>query len=104
MYELFNLLQKESKVTRDVGEIMRKTLLSALIGSALAVTGTAHASLLVDFDGAGAASGTYAVTAFDWAQTSFLAQGGNAQRQNSATKWLSRRPRTLVERNAAVSA
>lgn len=55
---------------------MRKTLLGALIASAFAVTGTAHAGLTFDLNGSGA-GGVIQADAFDWAQTSFLAKGGN---------------------------
>lgn len=64
---------------------MRKTILSVLIGSALALSSAAHAGLLIDFDGSGGASGTYDVSAFDWAQTSFLAKGGNTAIANFAS-------------------
>lgn len=57
---------------------MRKTLISALVASAFAVTGSAHAGLLLDLDGANAAGGVINANALDWAPTSFLALGGNA--------------------------
>ena len=55
---------------------MRKNLIGALIASAFAFSGTAQAGLLFDLNGSGA-GGVIEANAFDWAQTSFLAQGGN---------------------------
>lgn len=57
---------------------MRKNILGALIASAFALGGTAHAGLLIDLNGAAAnVPGTLIdADALDWAQTSFLARGG----------------------------
>jgi hypothetical protein len=55
---------------------MRKTILGALIGSAFALSGTAHAGLVLDLNG-GLAGGVITADALDWAPTSFLALGGN---------------------------
>lgn len=55
---------------------MRKNLIGALIASAFAFSGTAQAGLLFDLNGS-AAGGVINANAFDWAQTSFLARGGN---------------------------
>ncbi|MGC4079189.1 MAG: PEP-CTERM sorting domain-containing protein [Rubrivivax sp.] len=55
---------------------MRKSILGALISSAFAVAGPAHAGLILDLDGAGGLA-PVEVTALDWSQTSFLAQNGN---------------------------
>lgn len=56
---------------------MRKSILGALITSAFAIAGPAHAGLILDLDGAGGVPAVE-VTALDWSQTSFLAQGANA--------------------------
>jgi hypothetical protein len=56
---------------------MRKNFLGALIASAFAFGGTAHAGLVLDLNGA-AAGGVITADALDWAPTSFLARGGNA--------------------------
>jgi len=55
---------------------MRKNLLGALIASAFAFGGSAHAGLAFDLNGSAAGGGINA-TAFDWTTTSFLARGGN---------------------------
>lgn len=57
---------------------MRKNLLSALVASAFAVGGAAHAGLIIDLDGAATGNPAYVINAdaLDWAQTSFLARGG----------------------------
>lgn len=55
---------------------MRKNILGALITSAFALGGTAHAGLVIDLNGA-AAGGVITADALDWAPTSFLARGGN---------------------------
>ncbi|GEM_PF-2005248 len=55
---------------------MRKTVIAGLLGSAFALAGTAQASLIFDLNGA-APGGQISADAFDWAPTSFLAQGGN---------------------------
>jgi len=55
---------------------MRKTLIAGLIGSAFALGGTAQASLVFDLNGT-LPGGVITADAFDWAQTSFLAKGGN---------------------------
>lgn len=61
---------------------MRKTVLGAVIASALAVGGgVAHAGLTLDLNGAGA-GGVITADALDWAPTSFLARGGNAAIRN----------------------
>lgn len=57
---------------------MRKTILSALVGSAFAFAGTAHAGLMLDLDGGNAVGGVINAAALDWAPTSFLARGGNS--------------------------
>ena len=55
---------------------MRKTLMSALVASAFAVSGSAIAApLTFDLNG-GAAGGQIVASSLDWAQTSFLALGG----------------------------
>ena len=54
---------------------MRKSMISALIGSVFAL-GSAHAGLMLDLNG-GAAGGQINASALDWFQTSFLALGGN---------------------------
>lgn len=54
---------------------MRKNILGALIASAFAVGGTAHAGLVLDLNGA-APGFVINADALDWAQTSFLARGG----------------------------
>ena len=55
---------------------MRKTLLSAFVASAFAVSGSAIAApLIFDLNGA-AAGGQITALSLDWAQTSFLALGG----------------------------
>lgn len=59
---------------------MRKSILSALIGSAFAL-GTAHAGLTIDLNGS-AAGGVITANALDWAPTSFLALGGNTAISN----------------------
>lgn len=56
---------------------MRKNILGALVASAFAAGGTAHAGLTLDLNGA-AAGGLITADALDWAPTSFLARGGNA--------------------------
>lgn len=63
---------------------MRKTLLSALVASAFAVSGGAQAALTFDLDGTATALAdrVISVTAFDWAATSFLALGGNQAIKN----------------------
>lgn len=63
---------------------MRRSLLSSLILGAFAVTGSAHAGLVLDLNGAGA-GGQIEATALDWAPTSFLAQGGNTAITNFVT-------------------
>jgi hypothetical protein len=55
---------------------MRKTVIAGLLGSAFAFGGTAQASLMFDLNGA-LPGGGISADAFDWAQTSFLARGGN---------------------------
>jgi hypothetical protein len=55
---------------------MRKTVIAGLLGSAFAFGGTAQASLMFDLNGA-LPGGGISAEAFDWAQTSFLARGGN---------------------------
>ena len=62
---------------------MRKNILGALIASAFAVGGTAHAGLTLDLNGA-AAGGLITADALDWAPTSFLARGGNTAIRNFA--------------------
>ena len=62
---------------------MRKSILGALIGSAFALAGPAHAGLVLDLDGAGGLA-PVEVTALDWSQTSFLAQGANTAILNFA--------------------
>ncbi|WP_164962602.1 PEP-CTERM sorting domain-containing protein [Rubrivivax sp. JA1026] len=64
---------------------MRKSILGALIGSAFALAGPAHAGLVLDLDGAGGLA-PVEVTALDWSQTSFLAQGANNAIVNFATQ------------------
>ena len=54
---------------------MRKNVLSALIASAFAFGGVAHAGLVLDLNGA-SGGGEINADALDWAQTSFLARGG----------------------------
>ena len=55
---------------------MRKTLMSALVASAFAVSGSAIAApLIFDLNG-GAFGGPIIASSLDWAQTSFLALGG----------------------------
>jgi len=54
---------------------MRKNIIGALIASAFAVSGTAHAGLLLDLNGSAFGGGVQA-DALDWAPTSFLARGG----------------------------
>jgi len=54
---------------------MRKNIIGALIASAFAVSGTAHAGLLLDLNGSAFGGGIEA-DALDWAPTSFLARGG----------------------------
>ena len=56
---------------------MRKNLLGALIASAFAFGGSAHAGLILDLNG-GLANGVIVADALDWAPTSFLARGGNS--------------------------
>jgi len=56
---------------------MRKNLLGALIASAFALGGTAHASLLIDVNGLGGGGSVINAQALDWTQTSFLALNGN---------------------------
>lgn len=56
---------------------MRKTLLNTLVTAALAMSGTAHAGLTFDLNGA-AAGGVINATSFDWDPTSALYMGGNA--------------------------
>lgn len=57
---------------------MRKNLLSALVASAFAAGGVAHAGLIIDLDGAATGNPAYVINAdaLDWSQTSFLARGG----------------------------
>ena len=55
---------------------MRKNILGALITSAFALGGAAHAGLVFDLNGA-ATGGVITAEALDWTQTSFLARGGN---------------------------
>lgn len=62
---------------------MRKSILGALVVSAFAVSGAAHAGLTLDLNGA-AAGGVITADALDWAPTSFLARGGNAAIANFA--------------------
>lgn len=64
---------------------MKKSLLGLLIGSAFAFSGTAHAGLVLDLDGAGGLA-PVEVTALDWSPTSFLAQGANNAVVNFATQ------------------
>lgn len=54
---------------------MRKNIIGALIASAFALSGTAHAGLTLDLNGA-AFGGVVQADALDWAPTSFLARGG----------------------------
>lgn len=64
---------------------MRKTLLSALVASAFAASGSAIASPL-SFDLNGAAPGNLiTASSLDWAQTSFLALGGATAISNKVT-------------------
>lgn len=56
---------------------MRKNILGALIVSAFAVGGAAHAGLVIDLNGV-ASGGVITADALDWAPTSFLARGGAA--------------------------
>ena len=63
---------------------MRKTVIAGLLGSAFALAGTAQASLVFDLNGAEPGGGISA-EAFDWAQTSFLARGGNTAIANFAS-------------------
>lgn len=63
---------------------MRKNILGALIASAFAVGGTAHAGLTLDINGA-AGGGLITADALDWAPTSFLARGGNTAIGNFVT-------------------
>ncbi len=67
---------------------MRKNLISALVAGAfgLAASG-AQAALTFDLNGA-AGGGVISVQAFDWAPTSFLAQGGNTAIANFAANQL----------------
>ena len=62
---------------------MRKNILGALITSAFALGGTAHAGLVLDLNGA-AGGGLITADALDWAPTSFLARGGNTAIGNFA--------------------
>lgn len=62
---------------------MRKTILGALVASAFAFGGQAHAALTLDLNGA-APGGVINATALDWAPTSFLAKGGNTAISNFA--------------------
>jgi len=62
---------------------MRKKILGALIASAFALGGTAHAGLMLDLNGA-AFGGQITADALDWAPTSFLARGGNTAIANFA--------------------
>ncbi len=63
---------------------MRKTLLNGLIAAAFAVAGSAQAApLIFSLDGSG--GNVITATALDWAQTSFLALGGNAAITSFAT-------------------
>jgi len=55
---------------------MRKNILGALVASAFAIGGAAHAGLMISLDGSGSAATTINADALDWAQTSFLARGG----------------------------
>lgn len=55
---------------------MRKTVLGAIVASALTFGGSAQAGLTLDLNGA-AAGGVITADALDWAPTSFLARGGN---------------------------
>ena len=57
---------------------MRKNILGALIASAFAIGGTAHAGLIIDLDGTTTNNPAFVINAdaLDWAQTSFLARGG----------------------------
>jgi hypothetical protein len=57
-------------------QAMRKTILGALVASALAFGGAAQAGLTLDLNG-GLAGGVITADALDWAPTSFLARGGN---------------------------
>ena len=54
---------------------MRKNILGALVASAFAIGGAAHAGLMINLDGGGPAN-TINASALDWAQTTFLARGG----------------------------
>lgn len=63
---------------------MRKTILGALVASAFAFGGTAHAALTLDLNGA-APGGVINATALDWAPTSFLAKDGNLAIGNFAS-------------------
>jgi len=56
---------------------MRKKILGALIASAFAVGGTAHAGLMLDLNGTALPGGQINAIGLDWAPTSFLARGGN---------------------------
>ena len=56
---------------------MRKNVLGALISSAFAFSGAAHAGLVLDLNGS-LAGGVITADALDWAPTSFLAKGGNS--------------------------
>lgn len=62
---------------------MRKTVIAGLLGSAFALAGTAQASLMFDLNGT-LPGGGISATAFDWAETSFLARGGNTAIANFA--------------------
>jgi len=60
---------------------MRKSILGALISSAFALSGTAHAGLVLDLNGS-LAGGVIEADALDWSPTSFLAKGGNTAINN----------------------
>lgn len=63
---------------------MRKTLMSALVASAFAVSGSAMAGpLSFSLDGTG--GNLIVASALDWSQTSFLALGGNQAIANKVT-------------------
>ena len=64
---------------------MRKTLLSALVAGAFAVGSSAYAGpLTFDLDGPSNAGNVITAQSLDWAQTSFLAMGGNTAINNFA--------------------
>ena len=64
---------------------MRNTTLSALVAGAFAVGSSAYAGpLTFDLDGPGTPGNVITAQSLDWAQTSFLAMGGNTAINNFA--------------------